>query len=133
MSSHLTALFKEVVALKEAIDNLEAQKTPLLARHADLLTQVQTEMRAQGIDDIRVRDMVFTRVTLKPRAAKKEKKNEKDVRAVLMRHVGPVDDPRVQAVLNDLKPAPVGPPQGEMREVLRQRKVKRVPDSNTNE
>ena len=77
-------------------------------------------MKEQDIDEINVRNMKFSRVTVSPR---KPKVKDQALQSVLMKHLGG-EDGKLREVLEDIAKLRTTPEDTAPREVIRKRTIK---------
>jgi hypothetical protein len=112
--------FKQYFQLEDEIQRIESSVSEYKKAQEHLIAVIHQQMKEQDIDEINVRNMKFSRVTVSPR---KPKVKDQALQSVLMKHLGG-EDGKLREVMEDIAKLRVTPEDTTPREVIRKRTIK---------
>lgn len=112
--------FKQYFQLEDEIQRIESSVSEYKKAQEHLMLIIHQQMKEQDIDEINVRNMKFSRVTVSPR---KPKVKDQVLQSVLMKHLGG-EDGKLREVLEDIAKLRQTPDDAAPREVIRKRTLK---------
>jgi hypothetical protein len=112
--------FKQYFQLEDEIQRIESSVSEYKKAQEHLISVIHQQMKEQDIDEINVRNMKFSRVTVSPR---KPKVKDQALQSVLMKHLGG-EDGKLREVMEDIAKLRVTPEDTTPREVIRKRTIK---------